>query len=240
METFTPIILAGGRGTRLQKAWPDRPKVLAPVGGRPFICYLLDQLDALGFQDAILCTGYKANCVQATLGKQYNNLALRYSREEKPLGTGGALLAALPHVATKHVLVLNGDSYTDANLEAYLQWYRQGAYRAALYLVWVAAAARYGSVAVEADSRISAFREKDLRDRSGWINAGLYVFDHALLATFAHQGNVSLEKDLLPSLISAGLYGYPGRNRFIDIGTPESYAAAAGFFRDVQGKADQP
>jgi len=111
IENVTALILAGGLGTRLSSAFPEKPKVLAPVNGRPFLSYLLDQLVSAGFQDVILCTGYKGEMVRKTFGDSYKDLAIRYSMEPEPLGTGGALLYALPMIKKKLILAMNGDSF---------------------------------------------------------------------------------------------------------------------------------
>src|SRR5207248_5677603 len=91
-------ILAGGLGTRLRPAVADRPKVLAPVAGRPYLTYLLDQLDGAGVREAVLLTGYAAGQVRGALGDRYGGLRLHYSVEPEPLGTAGALRLALPRL----------------------------------------------------------------------------------------------------------------------------------------------
>ncbi len=92
----TALILAGGLGTRLRPVVNDRPKVLAPVGGRPFLAFLLDQIAQAGIARAVLCTGYLGEQIEATFGRQYRGLQLAYSVERQPLGTGGALARPCP------------------------------------------------------------------------------------------------------------------------------------------------
>src|SRR5215210_9346159 len=94
----TAVILAGGLGTRLRSAVADRPKVMAEIHGRPFLAYLLDQLFAAGVGRVVLCTGYMGEQVSSFFGESYGPLRLTYSRESAPLGTGGALRLALPHL----------------------------------------------------------------------------------------------------------------------------------------------
>ena len=91
MTDITAAILAGGLGTRLRPALDDRPKVLAPVSGRPFLTYLLDMLQAASVRRVVLLTGYKGEQVEAALGGYYQGMTLVYSAESSPLGTGGAL-----------------------------------------------------------------------------------------------------------------------------------------------------
>src|SRR5438552_901643 len=109
-------ILAGGLGTRLRPAVADRPKVLAPVSGRPFVCYLLDLLHRHSIREVALLTGHRAAQVRATLGDFYRGMQMRYSVESEPLGTAGAVRLALPLLTASRVLLLNGDSFCDVDL----------------------------------------------------------------------------------------------------------------------------
>ena len=87
----TAAVLAGGLGTRLRTVVADRPKVLAPVAGRPYLAHLLDQLYTAGADDVVLLTGYGADQVRAAFGDAYRGMTLRCSVEPEPLGTGGAV-----------------------------------------------------------------------------------------------------------------------------------------------------
>ena len=115
---ITAAVLAGGLGTRLRPTVADRPKVLAPVGGRPDLAYLLDQLDAVGIGEVVLLTGYRAEQVRAAFGESYSGIRLRDSAEPVPLGTGGAARRALPLLSAPTILLLNGDSYCAVDLDA--------------------------------------------------------------------------------------------------------------------------
>src|SRR6516225_2760963 len=85
------VILAGGLGTRLRPAVADLPKVLAPVLGRPWVLFLLDQLAGAGLRHVVLLTGYKAGQVRDEIGDHYRGMHLTYSTEPTPLGTAGAV-----------------------------------------------------------------------------------------------------------------------------------------------------
>jgi NDP-sugar pyrophosphorylase family protein len=222
----TAVILAGGLGTRLRSAVPDRPKVMAEVGGRPFVEYLLDQLALHGVRSVVLCTGYLAGMVEERLGPRYRSLALRYSREPKPLGTGGALRHALPLLDTSPVLVLNGDSYCDAPLTAFAQWHVGGGNAASLLLVRVDDARRFGRVVIDEAQRIVRFVEKSDEPGPGLVNAGVYVLEREMIASITPHGAVSLERDVFPGWIGRGLCGYPVPARMWDIGVPDAYAQA--------------
>jgi NDP-sugar pyrophosphorylase family protein len=222
-------ILAGGLGTRLRASVPDLPKVLAPVRGRPFLAFVLDQLAAAGVERAVVCTGHRSEQVEAACGARHGSLSLVYSREAEPLGTGGALRLALEHLTGDTLLALNGDSYADADLGEFLAAHRASGAAGTLLLAEVADAGRYGRVELDAGGRVRAFREKTAGGR-GWINAGVYLLGRALLEGIPAGRKLSLERDILPHWVPLGLFGHETRGRFIDIGTPESYAAAERFF----------
>src|SRR4051794_40989906 len=105
---MTGVVLAGGLGTRLRTVLPDTVKPLAPVDGRPFLLYLLEQLTRAGVSPFILCTGHLAGQLRAV--EQAVSTPILYSEEDRPLGTGGALhLAWRNYPDTAPWLVMNGD-----------------------------------------------------------------------------------------------------------------------------------
>lgn len=227
---LTVAILAGGLGTRLRPVLSDRPKVLAPVGGRPFLAWWLDTLDAQGFRDVVLCTGHLAPQVEETFGRTHGNLRLRYSVEDTPLGTGGALHKAAPLLRSDPVLVLNGDSFCAADLPAFVARHWDSGAAASLVVTPVEDIARFGSVQLGPEGRVQEFREKTGRPGPGWINAGIYLFPRELFALLPAHVTISLERDVLPRWLPRGIHGFSSQGRFIDIGTPESLEAAADFF----------
>jgi len=225
----TVAILAGGLGTRLRPSVGDRPKVLAQVNGRPFLANLLDQVVDAGFQEVVMCTGYRAEAVAAAFGATYGPLRLHYSPEPKPMGTGGALRHALPLLNNNTVLVLNGDSYAEANLTDFSERHAQTEARASLFLVWMQEPGRFGQVELSAHGKILSFREKQPNAPAGWINAGIYLLERGLIEAIPVDRPISLEHDCFPAWLDK-LHGVTARSRFLDIGTPESYRQAEEFF----------
>jgi D-glycero-alpha-D-manno-heptose 1-phosphate guanylyltransferase len=230
LSHITAAILAGGMGTRLRPMVVDRPKVLAEVGGRPFIFYLLDQLAAVRVRQVVLCTGYLAQQVVDTVGETYGPLNLLYSQEPSPLGTGGALRFALPMLESETVLVLNGDSFCEANLRAFCLVHRLRGAKVTLLLAEVTDTGRFGWVELDGEGRITGFREKGKATGGGWVNGGVYLINRSFLESIPLQEIASLEQDLFPAWIGRGLYGFRSQGRFIDIGIPESLLEAKTFF----------
>jgi len=231
LASIVGVVLAGGLGSRLRPVVQDRPKVLADVGGRPFLAYILDQLDQAGIREAVLCTGYMAEAIERAFGGSYKSLILKYSREMEPLGTGGALRQALPYCFSDPILVLNGDSFIDANLSNYVEWFYENNLEAAILLTKVPNASRFGRVVVRQDGLIISFEEKSGRQDAGLINAGVYLLKKNVVLSMPEGKRFSLERQLFPQLMGKSLFGYITGGSFIDIGTPESYLSAENFFK---------
>jgi mannose-1-phosphate guanylyltransferase len=223
------VVLAGGLGTRLRGVLPDRPKVLAPVAGRPFLDHLLDWLAAQGARRVVLALGVMADQVLAHLGRRaghWPGLRLDPVVEPAPLGTGGALAFCRGRLTSDPVLVLNGDSFVDVDLGAFVgAWPADGA-SAALVAVEIADASRYGRLELSRAGRVQRFLEKTPAPGAAWVNAGLYILAAELLAALPPGRPSSLERDLLESLPAGSIAAWRCRGRFIDIGTPASLAAA--------------
>ena len=160
MAADQAIILAGGFGTRLREVVADLPKPLAPVAGRPFLVWLLDSLASEGLRHVVLATGYMADAIESFAGRDWNGMALDYSREHQPLGTGGAVrLAAGRMDDGEGVHVINGDTYLRYSPRALEAAASVEGVDAAIALAHVEDVSRYGAVEVEA-GKVAAFSEK--------------------------------------------------------------------------------
>jgi NDP-sugar pyrophosphorylase family protein len=230
LHNFDTIILAGGVGSRLRSVVNDRPKCLATINGHPFLFYLLDQLALAGINDVILSTGHMAGQVEAAFGLKQGAMTIRYSRETSPLGTGGAVKHALGLCRYEHLLVINGDSFLDFDWSDFFAWFDPATMRLGMVLAWIKDCRRYGQVSITPDGQVLRFREKSETAPSGWINAGIYLINKKVLVDFATPEAFSLERDFFPAQIGHGFHARGYLGRFIDIGTPESYAAAEKFF----------
>lgn len=225
-DKVTGVILAGGLGTRLRSLVPDKPKVIAEVGGRPFVTYLLDQLAEAGLRTIVLCTGYLADKVEDCLGDSYRGMALRYSREESPLGTGGAVRHALPMLGSGPSLVVNGDSFCAVDFAKLEEFHFDRGAAATLVLSRMDDARRFGRVETDHEGRITRFVEKGVVDGADWVNAGIYLIEPGFVESIPPGVPVSLEREVFPRWIGNGLYGLRGEGQLLDIGVPDSYQRA--------------
>jgi NDP-sugar pyrophosphorylase family protein len=203
---------------------------MAPVAGRPFVEWLLLALRAQGLRHVILATGYMGEMVEAHFeGGSRWGLDLRYAHERTSLGTGGAARHAIQQAVTGRILVLNGDSFCPFDVDRLADVHRRATARATLWLVPMDDCRRYGTVEIAADGRVVSFHEKSPTLKAGLINAGIYLFEREALDAIPSGRAVSLESEVFPSLIGRGLSATIGQGPFLDIGTPESYAAAESF-----------
>lgn len=235
------VILAGGLGTRLRPLFPDQPKVLVPVDGKPFLEHQLFMLAAQGFTDFILCVGYLAKNIQAYF--QDGSLwgwKIGYAVEQQLMGTAGAILNAAPYLE-ETFLVLNGDTYLATDYQHLVKTHWEQNHRknilATLALVKSEDSRAYGSVQLAADGQISAFHEKNEQIKGQpWINAGAYVMQPGILSHIPPGQPVSLEREVFPALAGKYLYSCPVAGTLVDMGTPQGYQTLSDILslQDVQ------
>lgn len=235
MEKIDAIILAGGLGTRLRGVLHDLPKVLAPVNGKPFIDIILSFLNMCGcIKKVIIAVGYMGDKIVKEYTNHHGyNYEILFSKEKELLGTGGAIKKALQYVKTDDVLVLNGDSYIDVELDGLFKTHKEKNADMTIVLKEVENASRYGSVNLDSQNRILSFEEKNSGETGGYINAGMYIFKTGLFDDINDDKILSLEKELLPYFIKKDVYGYISHGKFIDIGVPETYQIADTYLKEV-------
>lgn len=222
---FEAIVLAGGLGTRISSVSSDRPKVMLDVGGRPFLEILLDWMAQKGVARAILATGHLRQFIEEHFGGRWGDLEIRYSVEDRPLGTGGAVWKALTMASLDDVFVFNGDSFFDVDLSGLHEFHQSIGADVTLALKPMHDFERYGTVELR-DGRITAFREKKKID-AGLINGGVYLMNRRLVGRFDFPERFSLETDLFEKMVDDLIIGgYVRDGYFLDIGVPEDYARA--------------
>jgi NDP-sugar pyrophosphorylase family protein len=222
------VVLAGGRATRLGGLLGDLPKVLAPIGDRPYLAHLLGFLSRFGATRVVLCLGHLAEGVEAYLARHPPiGLAVATVIEPEPLGTAGAIRFARPHLRGGAVLLVNGDSFIDADLDEFVGGYRRSGAEIGLLCAEVDNAGRYGSVELDGDGFVRRFVEKDATIKRGIVSAGFAVLSPAALGRIYASRGASLERDILAAMPSRSIWAQATRGAFIDIGTPASLAAAA-------------
>ena len=220
------IILAGGMGTRLRSVITEIPKPMAPVGNRPFLAIILDNLNDQGVKHVILAVGYKYEVIQLHFGNQYKDISLDYAIEKEPLGTGGAVGLALNQLRNDAFLMMNGDTLFDVNLEKLSQFHDDRNADLSIALKPIEKQDRYGLVKVDENSKVIEFSEKQYIEK-GLINGGVYTTSKSYIDSLNLPQKYSWEKNVLEAQsIESKIFGFLTDSYFIDIGIPEDYSRA--------------
>ncbi len=217
------VILAGGLGTRLRSVVSDVPKPMAPVAGRPFLELLLSSLRAKGITRAILSIGYMSEVITSHFEEHPIDMELVYAIESTPLGTGGAIVAALRHATSDQVFVFNGDTYFDLDLGA-LTGMWPGDRTPIVVARSVPDTERYGKLECTV-GRISKFLGTGYKG-PGVINAGCYLIPKDILANANIPEAFSFERDFLAYRPPLSLRVFMAGGQFVDIGVPADYRRA--------------
>jgi D-glycero-D-manno-heptose 1,7-bisphosphate phosphatase len=227
-------ILAGGLATRLGTITREIPKPVLEVGERPFLAWLMRELQRFGVEEFVLLTGHLSQAVHDAVDAGADALPKRarlvYATEPQQAGTAGALHYARSLLAERFLLV-NGDSLFDTNLASLLAAFAHDGPETLcrMLLAELPDPARYGVVSLN-DGRVTAFRERPDAAaaglmNAGLINAGIYAMDRRIIDHCPAVG--SLERDVLPARAAAGeIAGTPAQGFFVDIGIPADLETA--------------
>jgi NDP-sugar pyrophosphorylase family protein len=223
------IILCGGLATRLGETAKTLPKILLEIAGKTVLEWQIRLLEDAGVTEVILASGHLHDVLHERVGGVYAGMRVRYAREEKRLGTGGAVQNAMKQVDTSPFFVLNGDILlANFSLREMLAQFRKGM-MGVLLSVHVPDIRPYGEIMSDSDGKIQAFREKQPIYRPGHVNGAIYLFDQSIANAFPKGQEVfSLERDIFPFV--SHLYALQTDADWIDIGVPERLAYAREHF----------
>ncbi len=191
------VILAGGFGKRLKPLTDTRPKPMIEVLNIPIIEWQIRWLRRFGIKDFVICAGYMKEMIVDHIGNGARfDSQIKYSFEEKALGTGGALLNAKELLSNEgSFFVLNGDVLTELDPNKLLSFANSNV------LAVVPLRSPFGVVEIDENSQVRGFIEKpEISDK--WINAGLYLFTEDVFSYLPIEGNI--EVTALPGLAKEG------------------------------------
>ncbi|MCS7002199.1 MAG: nucleotidyltransferase family protein [Dehalococcoidia bacterium] len=230
------VVLAAGEGVRLRPLTNDRPKPMAPVGGRPALEYVVAWLRAHGVTDLFVNLHYRPEAITGHFGDGAAfGVRITYNYEPTLLGTAGGVAQFLPRLPDTF-LVVYGDVITDLDLRALVAVHRERRALATIALYRVPDPWTRGVVDLRADGRIVGFREKPPRDTCAPdtpVNAGVYALERAALASVVPGTFADFGHDVFPRLLAddATLVGWLSDAYVLDYGTPEQREQAD---RDVR------
>jgi len=200
---------------------------VVPVLDRPLLRFQLDLLAKAGVSEVVFSIGYQPDKIQAVFGDGRSlGLQIHYVVEDHPLGTGGAVKFAEPHLDDT-TIVFNGDVLTDVDLQSVVLGHRAARAAATIVLTPVENPAAYGLVEVSPGNRVSRFIEKPdpAQITTDTINAGIYILETETLALIPEAVPHSIERGFFPDLLRRGdhVAAHVHRGYWIDIGTPARY-----------------
>jgi NDP-sugar pyrophosphorylase family protein len=226
------VILAGGKGTRLAPYTKILPKPLLPIGDMPILEILLRQLKRAGVDEAVLTVGHLAQLLRLFFQDgQSLGLKIRYSVEDRPLGTAGPL--ALVDGLTETFFVTNGDVLTTLDFAALVAEHRRSGATATIAMHQRQVKIDLGVIELGRENQIVGYIEKPLYTYQ--VSMGIYVFEPRVLPYIPYNQYLDFP-DLVLRLIEAGekVQGYPFDGYWQDLGRPDDYEQAIAEFETLR------
>jgi mannose-1-phosphate guanylyltransferase/phosphomannomutase len=224
------VVMAGGEGSRLRPITSTRPKPLVPVVNRPILWHVLRLLKKHRIEDSYVTLHYLADQITMAFGDGSDlGVKIKYSFEDKPLGTAGSV-KALEDELRGTFMVISGDVMTDYDLSELISFHKKRGAVATIGLARVENPLEYGVVLTDQDGRINKFLEKP-----GWsevfsdtVNSGIYILEPEVLKKVDPEGPYDFSKELFPKLLKAGepLFAKPMDGYWCDVGMPSQYIGA--------------
>jgi len=233
------VILAGGRGTRLHPLTMSTPKPLLPLFSKPVMEHSIELLRRHGVEDIIVALSSQVQEVVEHFGDGTEwGVRIRYSFEEEPQGTAGAVKLVQPYIDGTF-LVVSGDTVTDFDLSAAVDYHRRRSAVATLLLHQVEDPSDFGIVQQAPDGRITRFLEKPDSDQifSSTVNTGIYILEPETLSSIPYFTAYDFARDLIPRMLRNldPVYGCSVPGYWCDVGNLIHYRNA--HFDALTGKA---
>ena len=226
------VILAGGRGRRLAPYTTILPKPLMPVGERPVLEILVDQLTRSGVSEIIMAVGYLSHLIEAYFGDgERSGVAISYAKEQKPLGTAGPLGEILPRL-NEAFLVLNGDLLTTLSFKNIYDFHLDKCADATIAIFQRKQKIDFGVIEYDQNDELSAYIEKPSYDFN--VSMGINVLTNKVVDQFVRPGEYLDIPDLMKSLRGDGkkVLCYRESCEWLDVGRVDDYENAQRLFGD--------
>lgn len=228
------IILAGGKGTRLAPYTTVFPKPLFPLGQRPILDIIIQQLANYGFQDIVITVGYLAELIKAFFqnsSSRFTNINLTYVNEDEPTGTAGSL--GIIEELDETFLVMNGDVLTSMNYSKFIDYHKSKGGILTIAMHKKKVKIDLGVLEIDKNAILTGYDEKP--EKVYPVSMGIYIYEPAVLKYI--EPNKYLDfPDLVLKLLEKGekVVGYPCEEYWLDIGRPEDYLRAQEKFEQMK------
>jgi NDP-sugar pyrophosphorylase family protein len=229
------VILAGGKGTRLRPYTTIFPKPLVPIGERPIVDIVVQQLSFYGFDDIVLSVGHLAELIQAyfySRRTEYPSVKISYVREEQALGTAGPL-KLVPNLEDAPFLAMNGDVLTTLNYKKMMDFHRQSGSMLTLGVYKKRVKIDLGVVATDVTGRVVGFSEKP--EQSFPVSIGINIYSPEVLNYIEPNEYLDFPA-LVCRLLEHGerVMSYIFDGYWLDIGNQNDYMKAQDEFAELK------
>ena len=183
------VILCGGEGTRLKELTESIPKPLVEIGGKPILWHIMKIYSYYGFNDFILCLGYKGNLIEEYFKKnKEKNWNIAFADTGLKTNTGGRIKKIEEYIDNNVFFATYGDGLANINLNELLDFHKQK--NKVTTVTCVNPLSQFGIIDIDKDGLIIRFKEKPPLNQ--WINGGFFVFSKKIF-NFINENDV-LEK----------------------------------------------
>jgi glucose-1-phosphate cytidylyltransferase len=216
------VLLAGGFGTRLSEETSVKPKPMVEIGGKPILWHIMKIYSSFGFNEFIICLGYKGYVIKeyfanyflhmadVTFDIAHNQMEIHTNNAEPfkvtlvetglHTMTGGRLLRVKDYLSSETFMMTYGDGVADVNVNELLRFHKQK--KQVATLTAVQPTGRFGALKIDQDHNITRFREKPEGD-GAWINGGFFVLEPEIFDYLEDDATV-FERKPLESLAANG------------------------------------
>jgi len=225
-QSLKTVILCGGQGTMMRPLTLTIPKPMLPIGYRPILEHMVNFLKREGLTNFIFSIGYLGeNIIKYFNDGTHLGINIKYSSEEKPLGTAGAIKKIEDFVGSTFVVASGDTVFGNLSVKDVIKFHSEKRNAIGTLVLWKAKDARhFGLVEVDNEGKLTNFIEKPKYPTEGWINTGMYIFNSEIFNFIAKNKFSSLEYDVFPRLVEKGkLFGYFHNGYWADVGRPNDY-----------------
>ena len=222
------VILAGGQGTRMQNINNKIPKIILEINGKPFLYWLIKQLQKNKVEKIILCLGIKHELILNAIDNyEFKNIDINFFVEKEQLGTGGALINILDMINNDNFIFMNGDSMFNIPIKKLYTTHIQNQNDLTYSLKKLDSQnTDYGGISVKSNGQIVSHKMGNANSKCKLIDAGLRIVNKNTILKYKNRNNypISFEKDIAPEFIKTHKsMGLIYDLEFFDIGNPQSY-----------------
>jgi mannose-1-phosphate guanylyltransferase / phosphomannomutase len=225
------VLMAGGSGTRLRPLTCDLPKPMVPVLNRPIAEHIINLLKRHGITEIVATLHYLPDVMRDYFqdGSDFGVQMTYAVEEDQPLGTAGCV-KNIAELLDDTFLVISGDSITDFDLSAAIEFHKSRNSKATLVLTRVPNPIEFGVVITDEQMHIRRFLEKPSTSEifSDTVNTGTYILEPSVLDYLPVNEECDFSKDLFPLLLEKGepMYGYIAEGYWCDVGHLDAYRDA--------------